>query len=352
MLIPFVLSMSILLVEQLGIIFGLLKSFSMVAFLIIALRCMVKTLIVVSQISTVVLFMANCSHVVAMSTSTPVAVVVSSDVLSIVYILTSSRVNAVVHITTVVGLRVIMTVRVLAAVLIAKATASVMVVGIVCVLSGEQVNDTIAIEERITRFLVITVTSSGDITTGFAGFEELESFGSAAGVTTINIDLEARIILKVFTIELKILLIFEIKLMVSANVEVVIAEMSLNVVFFILETIDLAIGELSFKAKVLFKAIYFVVDALVFDVEISVNAGDFHLICLDFDAILLFHVLDIIVGELNFKTVVVLETRSLVVCKFAIEVELVFDAGNISLDALVLNIGQVFDLRGHLLYEF
>ena len=66
--------------------------------------------------------------------------------------------------------------------------------------------------------------------------------------------------------------------MVSVDVEVVIVEVSLNVVSFILKTIHFAIGELSFEAKVIFKALQFGVGADVLDVDISVDARDIHLI--------------------------------------------------------------------------
>jgi hypothetical protein len=61
--------------------------------------------------------------------------------------------------------------RVLAAVLV-SATAIVVVVGIVSVLSGEQVNYTITIEEVINGIVVVTVTivsSRSNITGSLAG---------------------------------------------------------------------------------------------------------------------------------------------------------------------------------------
>ena len=56
----------------------------------------------------------------------------------------------------------IVTIRVLAAVVVATA-ASVVVVSIVSVLSGEQVNDAIAIEEVINGLIVITFTINSSI---------------------------------------------------------------------------------------------------------------------------------------------------------------------------------------------
>ena len=65
----------------------------------------------------------------------------------------------------------IVTMRVLATVLV-SATAGVVVVGVVSVLSGEQVNYTITIEEVINGIVVVTITiksSRSNITGSLAG---------------------------------------------------------------------------------------------------------------------------------------------------------------------------------------
>ena len=110
-------------------------------------------------------------HVLAVLTFIIVTVVVTSDVLSVVEAVAIIRVIDVVHFTTIVGLRVIVTMRVLAAVVVTT-TAGVVVVGIVSVLSGEQVDYTIAIEEVINGIVVVTFTiksSCSNITGGLAG---------------------------------------------------------------------------------------------------------------------------------------------------------------------------------------
>ena len=146
-------------------------TFIVMAFLIIALRSVVFALVELARARTILMTMAKGLQLVAMLTSIPVTVVVTSDVLSIIKAVASIRVLDRVNITTIVGLRVIVTIRVLAAVVVATA-ASIVVVSIVSVLSGEQVNYTIAIEEVINGLTVITFTiksSRSNITGGLAG---------------------------------------------------------------------------------------------------------------------------------------------------------------------------------------
>ena len=279
-------SITLILVVCFGKCFDLFKTSIMVAFLIIALGPVVFALIVKVRGSTVMGSVLKLLQVVSVSTSVIVTVVVTSDVLSIVEAISIIRVNHIVNITTIVGLCVIVTIRVLAAVMVAAAS-SIVVVGVVSVLSGEQVNDTIAIEEVINGVVVVAFTiksSRSNITGCLARGEELEALGSAAGVTAIMVDLEARIIVKVIIFKLKILLILEIKLMVGVDVEVVIGEVGLDVFRFILVTGDLAFSELVLKAEVILEACHFGSDVDELDVVFRLNARYINLIGLNFDA--------------------------------------------------------------------